>query len=50
MPMDALATPRMRMNGKAAIVTGGASGIAHAFAREGARICIADLSRAAPRP
>ena len=37
----------MRMKGKAAIVTGAASGIgreiARAFAREGAKVCIADL-------
>ncbi|HXN54935.1 MAG TPA: 3-hydroxybutyrate dehydrogenase [Myxococcales bacterium] len=40
----------MRMSGKTAIVTGAASGIgreiARVFAREGAKVCIADLNRA----
>src|SRR5271154_3070420 len=39
----------MRLENKGAIVTGGASGIgkeiAHAFAREGAKIAIADLNQ-----
>ena len=43
----------MQMKDKVALVTGAASGIgleiARAFAREGARVCIADLSEAAGR-
>ena len=38
----------MQLQGKAAIVTGGASGIgaeiARAFAREGAAVCVADIN------
>ncbi|HUW37091.1 MAG TPA: 3-hydroxybutyrate dehydrogenase [Rhodocyclaceae bacterium] len=41
----------MRMKDRVAVITGAASGIgleiAHAFAREGAKVCIADLSLAA---
>ena len=40
-----------RLNGKRAIVTGGASGIGRAtgllLAREGAAVCVADLNEAA---
>lgn len=41
----------MRLAGKAAVITGGGSGfgegIAHAFAREGARVLVADIDEAA---